>query len=125
MRILLDTHIYLWCLNDDKRLTKSARTLIEQAENVFVSSAAIWEMIIKSKLKKLDVDIDKAINAISQSGFEELPITIKHATSLQHLDNIHRDPFDRIMVAQAICEPLRFLTSDKILKSYSDLIEVV
>ena len=124
MRLLLDTHIFLWCTNGQK-LSKVARTMIESATEIYVSSASIWEAAIKMKLGKLDVNLNDLVNAISQSGFLELPITAQHAANVAELPNYHRDPFDRILIAQAICEPLRFLTADKLLKQYSDLVEVV
>lgn len=125
MRLLLDTHIYLWCVSNDKQLSKKARALIESAEEVFVSSASIWEAAIKNQLGKLEVNIGNLVNAITLSGFVELSITNKHAALIDKLPCIHRDPFDRILIAQAMNEPLRLLTSDKILKKYSDVVELI
>jgi len=98
---------------------------IEEADKVFVSSASIWEAVIKTRLGKLDVHIPELVNSISLSGFFELPITIQHAAAVNNLDSHHRDPFDRILIAQAMIEPLKLLTSDELLKSYSVLVEVV
>jgi len=125
MRILLDTHLFLWCINDDKRLSKSVRLKILQATEVYVSSASIWEACIKIKLNKLEADISEMIAAIKESGFCELPITTQHAAAVAKLADIHRDPFDRMLIAQAISEPLVLLTADKRLKEYSELVEVV
>lgn len=125
MRFLLDTHIFLWCIKNDRRLSKSTRSKILHATDVYVSSASIWEATIKMKLKKLDADVHQLVEAIAESGFLELPITIHHAAAISHLSNIHRDPFDRILIAQAIFEPLTFLTADTALKNYSELVEVV
>lgn len=125
MRILIDTHIFLWWLKDNPSLSKKARALIVDAEEVFVSSASIWEISIKVNLKKLKVDVLEMIGAIEANGFTELPISAKHAAAVSQLKNIHRDPFDRILVAQAIAEPLKLLTSDKILQKYSNLVEVI
>ena len=125
MRILLDTHVFLWCIRDDTRLTKAAREYILQATEVFVSSASIWELSIKIKLKKLDGDILDIVKAITKSGFCELPVTVHHATRVVDLPEIHRDPFDRMLVAQAISEPLSFLTSDKQFKDYSNLVHLI
>jgi len=125
MRLLIDTPIFIWWLKNSSELSKKARDLIINAEEVFVSSASIWEISIKITLKKLKVDVFEVINAIEENGFLEMPITTKHAANLSQLKNIHRDPFDRILIAQAISEPLKFITSDKILKGYSDLVEVV
>ncbi len=125
MRYLLDTHVFLWCIKDDRKLSKKVRSKIVQANEVYISSASIWEIIIKVKLKKLDVNIDRLVEEISDSGFAELPITAHHAAYIRHLPNIHKDPFDRILIAQAICEPFTFLTADPILKDYSDLVELI
>ena len=125
MRLLLDTHVFLWCIKNDRRLSKTTRSKILDATEVYVSSASIWEAIIKVKLKKLDVDIDQMVKAIPKSGFLELPITAHHAAAVSRLADIHRDPFDRILIAQAISEPLTFLTADAALKNYSDLVEVI
>jgi PIN domain nuclease of toxin-antitoxin system len=125
MRLLLDTHIYLWCVKDDKQLSKKARTLIQDASEVYVSSASIWEAAIKAKLGKLSVKIDELARAITDSGFLELPITADHAAYVYHLPDLHRDPFDRMLIAQTMSEPLRFLTADTFLQQYSKLVELV
>lgn len=125
MRILLDTHIYLWWLQDHPHLSPAARTRIMAATDVYVSSASIWEASIKAGLGKLDVDIDQLVGEIANSGFQELPISARHAAMVTRLPDIHRDPFDRILVAQALCEPLRLLTADGALRGYSELVETV
>ncbi|MES2217570.1 MAG: type II toxin-antitoxin system VapC family toxin [Pseudomonadota bacterium] len=125
MRVLLDTHIFLWCMQDSPQLSKTAREMILAAEQVYISSASIWEAAIKIKLKKLDVKIDALTKAIPESGFTELSITIAHAAEVYKLPELHRDPFDRMLIAQAICEPLQFLTADKALLEYSSLVKVV
>lgn len=125
MRLLLDTHLFLWCIKDDRRLSKAARSKIVQAAEVYVSAASIWEATIKIGLKKLDASIDQLVEAVHESGFLELPITMHHAKTVSKLSDIHRDPFDRILIAQAIVEPLTFLTADAGLKNYSDLVEVI
>ena len=125
MRLLLDTHVFLWCLNDDRRLTKAARALLSGATEIYVSSASIWEAAIKARLGKLDVDIDALVSAIADSGFLELSVTAKHAAAVGRLPDVHSDPFDRLLIAQALSEPLRFLTADKLLCQYSDLVEFV
>lgn len=125
MRLLLDTHVFLWCIKGDRRLSKVARSKILNATEVYVSSASIWEAAIKIKLKKLQVDIQQMIESISESGFVELSITSQHAAGILRLPDIHRDPFDRLLIAQAVAEPLTFLTADGGLKNYSDLVEVI
>ena len=125
MRLLLDTHVFLWCVRDDRQLGKSARATIAGATAVYVSSASIWEATIKKAIGKLEVDLDALVRAIAGSGFVELPITARHAAAVARLPDVHRDPFDRLLVAQAMSEPLRFLTADSMLKGYSDLVDVI
>ena len=116
MRILLDTHIYLWWLQDHPKLSKTARDRIVSASEVYVSSASIWEATIKTGIGKLEVDVQQLVTEIENSGFKELAISAKHAAGVARLPDIHRDPFDRILIAQALCEPLRLLTADGICK---------
>lgn len=125
MRLLLDTHIYIWAVADYPKLTANARTLIQNADDVYISSASIWEAAIKTGLGKLDVDVNLLVNEINASGFIELPVTAKHAAGVLYLLSIHRDPFDRILIAQALAESLHFMTADRNLGAYSDLIIVV
>ncbi len=127
MRLLLDTNIFLWCILDDAKLTHNARQLITNADAIYVSSASIWEIAIKTSLGKLDTihDLEKISDTIQASGFLELPITSQHAAKVCALKQIHRDPFDRILIAQAITEPLIFVTADTLLEAYSHLVKIV
>lgn len=125
MKLLIDTHVYLWWLQDSPKLTEKARTQIQDATEVYVSSASIWEATIKASIGKLRVDVDQLVAEISKSGFQELPITAAHAAMVARLPDIHKDPFDRILIAQAMSEPLRFLTADAVLNAYSELVELV
>lgn len=125
MRLLLDTHIYILALAGDKRLKKHARELIRDAEAVFVSVASLWEAAIKASLGKLDADIGLLVSSIEASGYIELPVRAAHAVQLQSLPPIHGDPFDRMLVAQAMCEPLCLITVDRDLARYSKLIITV
>ncbi|MGC3030579.1 type II toxin-antitoxin system VapC family toxin [Burkholderia sp. DN3021] len=122
MRLLLDTHVYLWSVLDDRKLSKSARKLIMDADEVFVSAATIWEASIKAGLGKLDVDVNELVAEISPAGFSELPVRVAHAAMVRDLPDIHRDPFDRLLVAQAMTEPLRLVTADGHLAKYTDLV---
>ena len=122
MRILLDTHIYLWWLDDSPQLSPAARTMIQEAETVYISSATLWEAVIKIGLGKLEADPADLVTGISESGFEPLPITPEHALALTGLANHHKDPFDRMLIAQAISEPLRLVTMDAVLSAYSELV---
>ncbi|QLH41753.1 MAG: type II toxin-antitoxin system VapC family toxin [Coxiellaceae bacterium] len=85
----------------------------------------ILEASIKAQLGKLDVDMNGLINAITESGYLELPLTVKHAAVIYDLPNFHRDPFDRMLIAQAIREPLKLLTADAQLQEYSNLVHLV
>jgi PIN domain nuclease of toxin-antitoxin system len=125
MRLLLDTQIYLWFVADSGKLSKQARRKIIAADEVYVSAASIWETSIKAALGKISVDLEDLVDAIGQSGFVELPILARHAVQVAALPPHHRDPFDRMLIAQAVQEPMHLLTADKALKPYSDLIEVV
>lgn len=125
MKLLLDTHIYLWSVTGDKKLTKRTLEKLESASQVYISSASIWEAAIKIKLGKLEADLELLIKGIEKSGFLELPVTSAHVAKLITLEDLHRDPFDRILIAQAISEPLTFLTADAQLKPYSTLVEVI
>jgi PIN domain nuclease of toxin-antitoxin system len=125
MRLLLDTHVFLWWLSDDRRLTPAARNQIADATDVYVSSATIWEIAIKVALGKLEADVEALVQDIAKNDFLELPITARHAAAVRTLPMLHGDPFDRLLVAQAITEPLRFLTHDVKLTAYSALVSVI
>jgi PIN domain nuclease of toxin-antitoxin system len=125
VNILLDTHVYLWWVADSRSLSKAARNRIAGADAVFVSAASIWEAIIKIGIGKLAADPVALVRGIAGSGFEPLPVTPEHVLSLTRLRDHHKDPFDRILLAQAITEPLYFLTADRALSVYSDLVLIV
>jgi PIN domain nuclease of toxin-antitoxin system len=121
MRVLLDTHILLWTLTDDPRLSSKARRLIENAAEIYVSAATFWEMAIKVGLGKLRVDLDEVRGYCLESGFVELPITSEHAIAVKDLEQYHKDPFDRLIVAAAISEPMRLITADPQVSQYTSL----
>ena len=125
MRILIDTHIYLWWLQDNPKLSAVAREKIMSATEVYVSSASLWEASIKIGIGKLDADINVLVEQIALNGFLELPVRAVHAMRSCHLPEHHRDPFDRMLVAQAMCEPLRLLTADAQVARYSELVDLV
>jgi PIN domain nuclease of toxin-antitoxin system len=122
MRLLLDTHIFLWSVNGSSRLKPAAQQLIDGADAVYVSAASIWELAIKSRLGKIAVDPAALAAAIDPSGFIELPVQAHHAAGVALLPLHHADPFDRLLIAQAMAEPLRFLTADHTLAQYTDLV---
>lgn len=125
MRLLLDTSIVLWVAADSPRLSAAGRQEIESAEAVFVSSISLWEMVIKAGLGRLEVDFSRLLVRMRTAGIRELAVTWRHAMAVHTLANHHRDPFDRMLIAQAISEPLRLITSDARLRAYSDLVMVV
>jgi PIN domain nuclease of toxin-antitoxin system len=125
MRILLDTHLYLWWLSDHPSLSQEARIRIAEADHIYISSASIWELAIKASLGKIVIDVDECVARISLEHFIELPVRARHAAAVRELPLHHNDPFDRLLVAQAICEPFRLLTHDVQLAPYSDLIDIV
>ena len=124
MRILLDTHLVLWALAAPERLPVVAHRLIERAD-VYVSAASIWEISIKTSLGKLSADPREVLAALDPAGFIPLPISAEHAARVADLPPVHRDPFDRLLVAQALCEPMRLLTMDTVLAGYGELVTVV
>jgi len=125
MRLLLDTHIFLWYLAASRKLPKTIITRIEVADVVFISAASIWEAGIKITQGRLQASTDDLIAGIASSGFVELPITSTHGALAAKLPEHHRDPFDRMLVAQALTEPLKLLTADGLLRQYSELVEVI
>jgi len=128
VRLLIDTHLLLWAAASSSRLSRGARALIEDSANeVYYSAASIWEIAIKSALRRKDfrVDVPALLAALPRMGFVELPVTGAHAARVGQLANIHRDPFDRLLVAQSVVEPLTLLTNDALLARYGDGIRVV
>ena len=125
MKLLLDTHLVLWAMQDSKQLSTAARRQIRAAEANYVSAASLWEIAIKSSLGKLSIDSDMLEEQLDAAGFHALPITWQHTAQVRKLPMHHRDPFDRMLVAQAVSEPLRLLTHDEGLRVYSDLVTVV
>ena len=120
MRLLLDTHVFLWAV--DGTLPDKARAIIDEATEVFVSSASIWEISIKARLGKLDADPVFLAGLIAPSGFRELAVSASHAAAVYRLPEPadgHKDPFDRLLVAQASTEPLILLTADVRLSQYA------
>ncbi len=117
-RFLLDTHVLLWWLTDDPRLGASARQTIADAQNeVFVSAATGWEVAIKRALGKLRAP-DELETGVKEEGFVPLSITFRHAEQAGALPLLHRDPFDRVLIAQALAEDLILITNDERIKRY-------
>jgi PIN domain nuclease of toxin-antitoxin system len=124
MRLLLDTHIALWAISANPRLGKRTAELIRSADGVYVSAASIWEIAIKHRISNVRMPISgsAAISEFRAAGFELLAISAEHAAAVDALPPLHHDPFDRILIAQALAEPLRLLTHDATLERYSDIV---
>lgn len=128
MRILLDTHLLLWAMAASRRLPRTVRTqLLDSRNEVYYSAASVWEIAIKTNLRRKDfrIDLDALLDALRKSGFVELPITAVHAAGVVRLPAIHKDPFDRLLVAQSMAEPMTLLTNDATLGDYWDGVKVV
>jgi PIN domain nuclease of toxin-antitoxin system len=125
VRLLLDTHVFLWVVTDSSNLSGDARRTIAEADEVYVSAASIWEAAVKTGLGGIRGDVRELAGAIGDSGLVELPVTAIHAALVSELPHHHRDPFDRLLVAQALTEPLVLLTADAKLAQYSDLVRLV
>jgi PIN domain nuclease of toxin-antitoxin system len=119
MNLLLDTHVLLWWLADDPALSARARAAIGHTDNlVYVSAVTLWEIVIKRSLGKLDLPGDWA-EVLAREPFRRLPVTWDHALRVAQLPNVHRDPFDRLLIAQAMEEDLVLVTGDELLARYT------
>jgi PIN domain nuclease of toxin-antitoxin system len=123
MRILLDTHVLLWALAEPKKLPKRIKSHLENAEDEILFSAAnIWEIAIKSQIGKSSFGPALIAKSAVESGFVELPVRAEAAAMVAEIPLHHRDPFDRLLIAQAVSEPAVFCTVDEtILSNYSDI----
>lgn len=121
MSLLLDTHVFLWWLVDDPELSRDARaTIADSSVMAFVSAASLWEAEIKTALGRLELDVDAIDLAaeVTGNGFVELPITGRYTRTAATLPPHHNDPFDRMLIAQAIVDDLRLVTADQIIGRY-------
>jgi PIN domain nuclease of toxin-antitoxin system len=126
VRILLDTPIFVWWLANDRKLPKAADALILDPDNVIhVSAASIWEIAIKEALGQIQVDLSLLVASIADSGFCELPVTARHAIETGKLPTHHRDPFDRLLVAQSRTEPMYLLSHDRQLAACGDTVLII
>jgi PIN domain nuclease of toxin-antitoxin system len=126
VRLLLDTHVAVWAVNRPARLAPAIRRLIANPGNgIWVSAVSIWEIAIKQKLERRDappITAAQAIQHFVDSGYTLLPVTEHHAAAVASLPLLHGDPFDRLLVAQALYEPMRLVTHDERLAGYSETI---
>ena len=122
MRVLLDTHVLLWWIADDPRVSRrAARAIANPRNDVFVSAVSAWETVTKASSGRLRLPGDPRVVFLEQlesNGFSQLPITIRHAIATAALPGIHRDPFDRLLIAQAIEEDLALVSGDDVLGRY-------
>lgn len=127
MRLLLDTHYALWWQNGDARITEEVRRLVDAADEVLVSRVSLWELTIKAGLGKLHIELPVFAEQVDAMGFVWLSIDNTHILALPALPSFadHRDPFDRLLVAQSISEPLILLTADAKLARYGSTVRVL
>lgn len=128
MKLLLDTHLLLWAAGEPRRLSKAARTLIGNPDNeLLFSAASLWEVAIKRRLGREDFKVDARLlrRGLLDNGYSELPIISDHVVATESLPLLHRDPFDRILVAQATVEGVTLLTIDSLVSQYAGPIRTV
>ena len=128
MKFLLDTHLLLWTAGDPKRLSAKARKLInEPTSELFFSAASLWEIAIKRGLGRDDFKVDVRLlrRGLLDNGYSELPVGSEHAVAIDSLPSIHKDPFDRILIAQAMVEGITLLTSDAVVAQYPGAVRKV
>jgi PIN domain nuclease of toxin-antitoxin system len=128
LKLLLDTHLLLWAAGQPQHLSKAARSLIDDTENeLLFSAASLWEVAIKSTLGRADFQLDPKLlrRGLLDNGYTELPITSAHAVAVTSLPPIHKDLFDRLIVAQAMMEGITLVTSDQVVSEYPGAIRSV
>jgi len=122
VKYLLDTHAFLWFVMDDKRISRKAKSIIKDSKNkIYFSAASAWEMAIKVKLERLKIKGDLEpfiIEQLSTNNFIPLSITISHSLYIERMPQIHKDPFDRIIIAQSILEDIPLISTDKKIRKY-------
>lgn len=128
MRLLLDTHILIWIAGFPERLSRAAADLLEAEESLLhYSPVSIWEIVIKNQPSRKDFEIDVHVlrRELEDRGYEELPVTTVHALAVGALPAVHKDPFDRLLIAQATAEGITLLTADKVMARYPGPIRLV
>ena len=127
MKVLLDTHVVVWATHQSVRLG-AARQLVLDADQRLLSAVSVWELAIKQRLGKISVGPDVRTwtrRATTELVLDHLPVTADHAAAVEHLPDVHRDPFDRLLVAQAVAEGAVLLTADDRLTAYGDAVRLV
>ncbi len=128
MKFLLDTHLLLWAAGKPKRLSRHARSLLDNSGNeLYFSAASLWEVVIKRGLGREDFRVDPRLlrRGLLDNGYGELPIVSEHVVAVESLPAIHKDPFDRLLVAQATVEGITLLTTDSLLSQYPGPIRAI
>jgi len=126
LRLLLDTHVAFWAIAKNARLPESVRGLIADQENtIVVSAVSVWEIAIKHALSRtgvgeMPISGAQALEHFRQAGFEFLSVSVEHGAAVERLPRLHADPFDRLLIAQALSEPMRLVTHDAQIAAYSD-----
>lgn len=121
MKLLLDTHILLWAAEGSDQLSSKAKSLIENPDNqLYFSSASLWEIAIKNKLGRADFKVNLAVlrRNLLDNGFEEIAINSAHAINVEALPDIHKDPFDRMLLSQTLVEGITLVTADSVVAQY-------
>lgn len=121
MNLLLDTHVLLWAAADPGRIPAPVRELLESPESrLYFSAASVWEIVIKNSLGRPDFHVDPHLlrRGLTENGYQELAVSAQHALAVSHLPALYRDPFDRILVAQAEVEGILLLTADEMVAQY-------
>ena len=121
--ILIDTHVLIWFMFDDTQLSARALSAIREEDKVFVSIASLWEIAIKKSIGKLDIDVsgEELADKCAEAGIDILPIEPKHLDYLSELPNIHNDPFDRLIISQAVSENLSLVSRDEKIAKYPNV----
>jgi PIN domain nuclease of toxin-antitoxin system len=122
MRLLADTQIVYWVYHEPEKLSSATKRYLDGADAVYVSAASVWEIAIKVRLGKLKADPQRLVQRIQLAGMRELPVFSRHTLLVAALPLLHTDPFDRLLIAQAMSEPLHLLTSDSRMRQYSELV---
>ena len=128
MKVLLDTHLLLWAASQPEKLSKHAQELIEHPDSeLFFSAASLWEISIKQSLGRVDFDVNARVlrRGLLDNGYSELSITGVHALAVEALPGLHKDPFDRMLLAQADSEGITLLTSDKVVGQYAGSVRLI
>ena len=128
MKLLLDTHLLLWAASNSERLSKDVCALLDAPENeLFFSAASLWEVVIKHGLGREDFKVDARLlrRGLLDNGYSELPIGSEHVVAIDSLPALHKDPFDRILIAQALVEGITLLTADRAVTQYPGSIRSV